>query len=414
MNARTSKSAGLRGALLLLCALPGPFGHAQTQRLVEGNGLAAESAYAVAIDGTRIASGSPGESSSAGAVYTRVCSLAECTAPTRIAPADLAPGDLYGSALAISGTTLAVAAPGQNPASVYVYVFAAGNWVQQTRLVSPDGNDSAGFGSALALDGDLLLIGTPDAQAGRGAAYVYARSGSVWSQEQRLGADLPAPGDHFGHGVALSGTTALVGAPGRAGAGLGSFAVGAAYVYVGTLGNWEQQAILTDALGNNGDSYGTSVSIDGDRALIGAPLSAAGAGSVYVHQRQGSVWSLQAQLAAAAGLPGDRLGWSVALAGDFALAGAPYARGSCGAAVVFKRITGIWLEAPGAGVANPVFGQLIGWSVASDSQRYVLGSPGYAGASDHRGAAYWFDPIEQLLGDGFDTESETACVDPNA
>ncbi|MGE4072623.1 MAG: FG-GAP repeat protein [Lysobacterales bacterium] len=399
---------------MLIGALLGTAGYAQTQRLLDGNGLAAESAYAVTIDGANVASGSPGESSNTGAVYARSCSLAECTAPTRIAPVDLAPGDLYGSALAMSGTTMAVAAPGQNPASVYVYLFSAGNWVQQARLLAPDGDDSAGFGGALALQGDRLLIGAPKAQAGRGAAYVYSRSGSVWAQEQRLGADLPAAGDRFGHSVALSGNTALIGAPGRAGVAPGSYALGAAYVYVRNLGSWGAQAILTAVGGNNGDSFGAAVSLDGDRALIGAPLSAAGAGSVYVQQRQGSVWSQQAQLAAAGGLPGDRLGWSVALAGDFALAGAPYARGSCGAAVVFRRITGTWLETPGAGVANPVFGQLIGWSVASDSQRFVLGSPGYAGASDHRGAAYWFDPVEQLLGDGFDTESATACVDPNA
>lgn len=408
-------TAALRALILgLLAAGQCHLLQAQTVRLVHGPAPAAESAYALALQGNLLVLGSPGEQSRTGAVYVHSCVAASCSAATRIVALDLASGDLFGSAVALSANTLAVAAPGQTPSAVYVFVFDGASWVQQTRLSAPDGPASEGFGVALALEGERLLIGADRAQSRSGAAYVYLRSGVNWLQEQRLSSDSPASGDLFGQSVALSADTALIGAPGRDGPLPGSFAVGAAYAFVRELGNWNLQAVLSAAAGASGDSYGYALSLDGDRALIGAPLSAAGLGSVYVHERASGIWSQQAQLTSAAGLVGDRLGWSVALAGDFVVAGAPYARGSCGAATAFRRIGGIWTESPGAGVANPAFGQLIGWSVASDSQRFLLGSPGYSGANDHRGAAYWFDPVEQVLGDGFDTESDTACVDPNA
>lgn len=408
-------SAALRALILgLLAAGQCHLLQAQTVRLVDAAAPAAESAYALALQGKLLVLGSPGEQSRTGAVYAHSCVAASCSAATRIVALDLASGDLFGSAVALSGNTLAVAAPGQTPAAVYVFVLDGASWVQQARLPAPDGSASAGFGVALALEGERLLIGADRAQSRSGAAFVYLRSGVNWSQEQRLSLDIPASGDRFGQSVALSADTALIGAPGRAGLTPGSFAVGAAYVFTRELGSWSLQSELRANAGASGDSYGYALSLDGDRALVGAPLAAAGLGSVYVHERASAIWSQQAQLTSAAGLVGDRLGWSVALAGDFAVAGAPYAQGSCGAATVFRRVGGNWIEAPGAGVANPRFGQLIGWSVASDSQRFLLGSPGYSGANDHRGAAYWFDPVEQVLGDGFDTQSDTACVDPNA
>jgi hypothetical protein len=58
----------------------------------------------------------------------------------------------------------------------------------------------------------------------------------------------------------------------------------------------------------------------------------------------------------------------------------------------------------------PVAGNLAGWSVSLDGGRYAVGAPGYGGARDHQGAVYWFDPLEQVHGDGFDADPTAACV----
>jgi hypothetical protein len=386
---------------------------AQTFRLSNpSSSNGAELGYSQALDGALIALGSPGESLQTGAVYVRSCAIGNCSAAQRLAAVDLLAGDQFGSSVALSGNTLAIAASGQNPGAVYVYVFNAGQWALQARLVAPDGALSAGFGSALALQGERLLIGAGRADNRRGAAYVYARSGNIWLQRQRLAAAAAQAGDSFGYAVALDGDTALIGAPGRAGLTPGSFSLGAVYAFVDELGIWSQQALLLAAAGANGDRLGSAVSLDGDLALLGAPLAANAAGSAYLFQRSAGQWSELAQLGAVGVLPGDRFGWSLALAGDLAVVGAPYTEASCGAGYLFRPLVGNWVEVPGATVGDRAFGHLLGWSVANDGQRWLLGAPGFGGAAEHRGAAYWFDPIEQVLGTGFEGQAATACVDP--
>ena len=86
----------------------------------------------------------------------------------------------------------------------------------------------------MAIDGDTALIGARFKTLGRahrtGAAYLFARSGATWRRQATLHAFDPGSLDDFGHAVALSGDTALVGAPYTTAARKSG--VGAAYVFV--------------------------------------------------------------------------------------------------------------------------------------------------------------------------------------
>src|SRR5215471_1784685 len=118
------------------------------------------------------------------------------------------------------------------------------------------------FGGAVAISGDRMVIGG-EAAAGlgfdTGAAYIFTRSGNTWVQTAKLFANdghvvkrdpitgFPAVGEHadeFGRGVAISGDTVAIGAPGRTVPG---FAANSGTVYVFQLvhGAWIQQAELT-------------------------------------------------------------------------------------------------------------------------------------------------------------------------
>ena len=101
-----------------------------------------------------------------------------------------------------------------------------------------------------------------------GAAYVFTRSGSTWTQQQKLTAGDAATGDYFGTSAALSadGLTAVVGAPAK------NSSTGASYVFTVSGGVWSQQAELTAADAAANDSFGTSVAVNGDgtTALVGA------------------------------------------------------------------------------------------------------------------------------------------------
>ncbi len=88
-------------------------------------------------------------------------------------------------------------------------------WSEQAKLLASDGAAEDYFGSSVSLSGDTALVGAvydDDNGADSGSAYVFVRSGTTWTQQQKLLASDGAVGDQFGGSVSLSGDTALVGA----------------------------------------------------------------------------------------------------------------------------------------------------------------------------------------------------------
>jgi hypothetical protein len=229
--------------------------------------------------------------------------------------------------VAISGDTALIGAYGVFADGVsgaaYVFVRSGSVWSQQQKLRPGEGG--VWFGWSAAISGDMAVVGSPfsgDAGSNSGSAYVFVRSGGVWSR-QKLTASDAATGDVFGYSVAISGDTAVVGSPGDSDAG---FSSGSAYVFVRSGGLWSQQQKLTVAGLTTGDSFGWSVAVSGDAAVVGAhggPRAGASSGSAYVFARSGAVWSPQQKLTASDATPGDRFGYSVALSGDTAIIGAP-------------------------------------------------------------------------------------------
>jgi uncharacterized repeat protein (TIGR01451 family) len=120
--------------------------------------------------------------------------------------------------------------------------------------------------------------------ADAGSAYVFVRSGTVWSQQQKLLAADGAATDFFGYSVSVFGDTAVVGAYQDDTAG-GSNA-GSAYVFVRSGAVWTAQPKLIAPDGAASDNFGISVSVSGDTAVVGAyqddTAGVANAGSAYV------------------------------------------------------------------------------------------------------------------------------------
>ena len=174
--------------------------------------------------------------------------------------------------------------------AAYVFTRAAGTWTQQAQLVADDGAEEAFFGRSVALSGDTALIGAPgyvsEGGAKAGVAYLFTRGpGGVWAHQAKLAAADTAAGDLFGHAVALSDERALVGARWHGAAGKAK--AGAAYVFTrGVGGAWAQQDKLTATDAAAGDEFGTSIALSGETALVGAPYrdtdGKADAGAAYV------------------------------------------------------------------------------------------------------------------------------------
>jgi hypothetical protein len=176
------------------------------------------------------------------------------------------------------------------------------------------------------------VTGAYNKNSGEGAAYVFVRSGTAWSQQKELTASDAAAGDLFGLSVALSGSTALIGAHGK------NSNTGAAYVFVRSGTAWSQQKKLTASDGAADDFFGGSVALDGQTAVIGAIGGNSGGGAAYVFARSGTAWSQQAELTASDAAHDDSFGGSVALSGKTAIIGAHNKNAGAGAAYAFGNV----------------------------------------------------------------------------
>ena len=158
-------------------------------------------------------------------------------------------GELYVSptrdavdVVAVSGQT-AVAA-GATTGEAYVFSEPASGWsteAQVATLIAPDS-----LGRAVAISGDTIVVDAPGATVGsnieEGAVYVFEKPSGGWSddQPQREADPLrPRSPRGFGFSLAISGSTVVMGAskPGS-GSGGAEFTAGVAYVFSKPTSGW--------------------------------------------------------------------------------------------------------------------------------------------------------------------------------
>jgi hypothetical protein len=263
------------------------------------------------------------------------------------------------------------------------YPLIVDPWFRQAKLVAPDRATDDKFGWSVAVSGDTAVVGAPDddilANVNAGSAYVFLRSGVTWALQQKLTAPGGLASDFFGISVAVSGDTALVGAYQHDIAANGD--AGSAYVFLRSGVTWAQQQKLTAADGATNDRFGVSVAVSGDTAVVGAyhdDTPAADAGSAYVFLRSGVTWAQQPKLTASDGAAGDRFGTSVAVSGDTAVVGAvgdnTPAGADAGSAYVFLRSGVTWAQQQKLTASDGAASAFFGSSVAVSGDTVVVGA----------------------------------------
>ncbi len=118
--------------------------------------------------------------------------------------------------------------------SAYVFTRSGTTWTQQAKLLASDGVEGDWFGFSVSLDGDIALIGAVYDDSGRGSAYIFTCKGTTWTQQAKLLTLDGAAYNHFGSSASLLGDTALIGAAFDDDNGNSS---GSAYVFVKESGN---------------------------------------------------------------------------------------------------------------------------------------------------------------------------------
>jgi hypothetical protein len=348
-----------------------------------------------------------GVAANMGSAYTFVRSGSVWVLSSKVVPSDGSAADGFGTSVDIDKDTLLVASPADDEAgtvdrgSVYAFSRSGLSWTLQTKVIAP-GPAGNLFGLSVALSGDLAALGAPNDTingiTSQGSTWVFSRIGSQWlSGDLRVLATSPVSGDQMGESVCISGDTAIVGVPSRQ-VGLNALQ-GSALIFVRSGSGWIQQAELTATGGAANDQFGRSVAISGDTALVGAFVDDVGAnanqGSAFVFTRTGTAWTQQAQLNATGGAADDSFGISVAISGNTALVGASEddvgGVNGAGTATVFTRSGTVWTQQAQLTATGGAGNDRFGYSVGLSGDLAVVGAPDDdQGTNVDQGGAYIF------------------------
>jgi len=222
-----------------------------------------------------------------------------------------------------------------------------------------------GFGCSVSISGDTVVVGAELEESNAvgvngdesdtsltvaGAAFVFVRTGGTWTQQAYLKASNNDFNPYFGYGfggsVSISGDTVVVGAIYETSSAVGvdgnqsdhsAWNAGAAYVFVRNGTTWTQQAYLKASNTDQGDGFGTRVSVSGDTLVVAAngessnatgvdgdqtDNSVSWAGAAYVFVRNGTTWTQQAYLKPSHVDYFYNFGWSASVSGDTVVIGA--------------------------------------------------------------------------------------------
>ena len=360
----------------------------ERQKLVASAGTTADGfGISVSIDGDYAIIGSPWDDANgffSGSAYIFTRSGTTWTKQAKLLASDGAAGDWFGVSVSIDGDYAIIGADGDRDngvesGSAYVFKRDGTSWTQEDKLIASDGEADDWFGRSVSIDGDYVIIGAlydDDNGNNSGSAYVFKRDGTSWTQEDKLIASDGETDDHFGYTVSIDGDYAIVGARWDDDNGDNS---GSAYVFKRDGTSWTEQARLLASDGADFDLFGCSVSIDGDYAIIGAERDDSSRGSAYIFKRTGTSWAEEDKLTASGGATGDSFGFSVSIEGDYAIIGAPRAEDNgffSGSAYVFKRDGANWNEQAKLLASDGATSDYFGRSVSIDGDYAIIGADG--------------------------------------
>ncbi len=288
---------------------------------------------AISVDGDRAIVGADGADDrgyQAGAAYVFLKGTDGWRQEGKLLAGDGGDGEQFGTAVHLDGDRAIVGSRGdvgngKQSGSAYVFARQEIGWMEVQKLFATGRSRNDHFGSSVWLDGDAAMVGARgDNQMGTmsGAAYVYRHNGLRWELDARLTAPDAAPFDHFGTSVCVQNDRAAVGARGDDDEGKDS---GSVYLYHRSEAGWALVQKLAPFDGCRDGAFGAAVSMDGSRVLVGAygdDDSGKRSGSVYVYAWDGKRWRFEQKLKAPDGRATDQFGRSVSLDGNRAVVGA--------------------------------------------------------------------------------------------
>lgn len=258
------------------------------------------------------------------------------------------------------------------PGAAYIYKQTGGVWVLQQKIVAADRGPGEQFGGSVSISGEYAIIGAIgqgfdenglNFAGAAGAAYIFKRTGEVWTQHQKIVAADRQVGDAFGVCVSMKGNFAIIGAYGEDHDADGTNMMdqaGSAYIFSNNAGVWSQQQKIVASDRETMNSFGGSVSIDGDHAVVGANSDSdefgenhlSGAGAAYIFRYADGIWTQQQKIVASDRRFEDLFG-GVSISGNNIIVSAHWQDynsigtepvNNAGAVYIFTQTDGTWVQ----------------------------------------------------------------------
>ena len=364
--------------------------------------------FSVAVDDDTAIIGAPTNDDDIGQAYIFTRSGTVWTEQAKLLASDGEAGDWFGLSVSLDGDTAIIGAPYDNDngdfsGSAYIFERSGTVWTEQAKLLASDGDIYDRFGYSVSIDRDTAIIGAPfniDYGNESGSVYMFIRNGKTWIEQIKLKPSDGGPVKVFGFSVSLEGEKAIIGDPIDENNGAHS---GSAYIFIRNNTTWTEQTKLLPSDGTEGDAFGNSVSIDGDTVIIGAEDDDDNEnfdGSVYIFTRNETTWTEQAKLLAPDNKTGNGFGCSVSLDGNTVLIGTTYDEDSgyeSGSAILFIRNGETWVEQAKLIPSDGEDNTGFGLSVSLDGDTAIIGAFVDNDNGEDSGSAYIF--VNNLYGE---------------
>ena len=241
----------------------------------------------------------------------------------------------------------------------------AQNWSETIKLVPSDRSKNSYFGQSVDVYGNFAIVGAYFDKLGVnsgdpsltncGSAYILENVDGNWQIIQKICANDRAEQSKFGASVAIWEDYIAVGAIGKSEAP--NTNLGVVYVFKNNAGVWTQINKLLPSDPENDCGFGNSIDIENNTLIVGAENKKNGTaynvGAVYIYELVNNSWSFSQKLMASDCSAGDFFGCSVAISGEYIIAGA-YAQDKnatgggeltdAGATYIFKYNAGTWTQ----------------------------------------------------------------------
>jgi len=243
------------------------------------------------------------------------------------------------------------------------------------KLFPSDPQNNSEFATSIAIQGDLAIVGaskqSENGLTSAGAAYIYRRTAGIWNFEAKLVAPVRGDLDLFGTSVSIHGDVAVVGAPDW---GFGAFSgTGRAWVFRNNAGSWAVEQEIVPSNGTLYDSCGGRVAVWGNTLAV----SNSSAATATIFDFNAGTWTESTTLSSPGG--GGTFPSGLVMKNNTLVGGDPWQNVGgilhAGGVHVFERSGGVWTHQQELTAPLPNDEEFFGSSVGYDQDVIVVGVP---------------------------------------